>query len=451
MNLRARIGEALSRAFSDSERRVARQSLWMNAAFAARLLGGLASVYMTARILGVEGFGSLALISSICALAYGLAGAPAGPTVTTFVTRALAAGRREEAARVFRFSLAFSLGAALAAYAAITALSLAAGGALGIPPEHRHIAPILALGGLAASANWSALGLLYIADRMGLAALAAAGASLANVALTAAAWAAGGGIMEVAAARAISDAILGFATLGAALAAAPGIGLTGLTRSASVRVPMDAARFLASRAWITGANSLANNLDVILLTRLAGAGGISQAGLYGAARRVADIAASATRLTRGAARTEYSALWHAGRGAELKRVALRATLATMAAALAVFLTLALLRDPIIRFQMGADFAGAGAPLVALLLGGLAVPTLRALTVAAGRPLPTAISTLAALAAFAAAMATLAPARGALGAAWARTAFFWTDFLVVLPFAAATLRDAGRLQGDEDGG
>lgn len=450
MNLRARIEEALARVFSDSERRVARQSLWMNAAFAARLLGGLASVYMTARILGVEGFGALALISSVCALAYGLAGAPAGPTVTTFVTRGLAAGRREEAARVFRFSLAFSLGAALAAYAVITALSLAAGGALGIPPEHRHVAPILALGGLAASANGSALGLLYIADRMGLAALAAAGASLTNVALTAAAWAAGGGIAEVAAARALSDAILGLGTLGAALAVAPSAGLAGLTRSASVRVPKDVARFLASRAWITGANSLANNLDVILLARLAGAGGISQAGLYGAARRVADIAASATRLTRGATRTEYSALWYAGRGARLRRVALRVTGATIAASLAIVIPLAFLRDPIMRYLLGADFADAGAPLLILLLGVLAIPTIRSLTLAAGRPMPTAISALIALIAFAAVISALAPTRGASGAAWARTAFFWTDFAIALPFAIAVFREAGMRKGGGEG-
>ena len=446
MNARARMGEALARVFSDSERRVARQSFWMNAVFAARLFGGLAAVYMTARILGVEGFGALALISALCALFYGLANA-AIPTVTTFAARALAEGRREEAERVFRFSLAFSLAAALIACAAITALALAAGDALGIPPEHRSAAPVLAAGGALASVNYPARGLLFIADRMELAALASAAAALTRVALIAAAWATGGGMMQVALGMAVADAALGLGTLAAAIAAAPRAGLTGLTRSASVRVPADVARFSVARAWTTGANSIVNGLDAILLARFAGAGGISQAGLYGAARRVADMAAGVAHLTRGAARAEYSALWYAGRGARLRRVALRMTGATFAVSLAVVLPLALLRDPIMRYLLGADFAAAGAPMLILLLGVLAVPTLRSLTVAAGKPMPTVVSSLAALAAFGAITAWLSPTQGATGAAWARTAFFWTDFIIALPFALAVFREAGR-RGDD---
>lgn len=449
MNLRARIGEALARVFSDSERRVARQSFWMNAIFAARLFGGLAAVYMTARILGVDGFGALALISSLCAVVFGLANA-AVSTVTTFAARALAEGRTDEAERVFRFSVAFSLAAALVAYAIIAALALAAGGALGIPPEHRSAALAFAAGGALASAVYSARGLLYLADRMGLAALVAAASNLLYVALIAAAWAGGGGLMQVALARAVAETALGLGTLAAAVASAPRAGLAGLLRSASLRVPPDVARFSVAGAWTNGVNSLVNGLDAILLARLAGAAGVSQAGLYGAARRVADIAASVAHLARGAARTEYSALWYAGRGARLRSVALRVNGATLAASLAIVIPLALLRDPIMRYLLGADFADAGAPLLILLLGVLAIPTIRSLTLAAGRPMPTAISALIALIAFAAVISALAPTRGATGAAWARTAFFWTDFAIALPFAIAVFREAGMRKGGGEG-
>ena len=437
MTVITRISALAARVLTASERRVARQTFWLNAIAAVRLLGGLASVYMTARILGVDGFGALAVIAAFCALVHGLASAPSSPTVTTFATRGVAEGRRDEAARVFRFSLVFSLCAALAACAAIAALATFGGDALQIPAEYRSAALALGLGGVFASANASATGLLHMADRMSLALAAVAVSTLLYLCLLAAVWRTGGGVTEVALARAAADAAAGLGTLAAAVISAPRAGIAGLTRSASVRIPPDVARFHAARVWISSANAVANNLDVILLTRLAG---VSQAGVYGAARRVADIAGRPTDLIRGAARAEYSALWYAGRRAELRRAALRMSAATFAPASAALLVLTPLREPIIRALMGEDFvAGAGAALPALLLGALAPPTVRALTLATGRWRPAAASSTAALAAFLALTLRLAPTHGAAGAAWARTAFFWTDFAVALPFALAALR------------
>ena len=120
--------------------------------------------------------------------------------------------------------------------------------------------------------------------------------------------------------------------------------------------------------------------------------------------------------------------------------------AAFAVAFAILLVLTPLREPIIRALMGEDFvAGAGAALPILLLGALAPPTVRALTLSTGRWRPIAASSTAALAIFLALMIWLAPSAGATGAAWSRTAFFWTDFTIALPFALAALR-AG-----EDGG
>ena len=443
MTVITRISALAARVFTASERRVARQTFLANAIAAVRLLGGVAAVYMAARILGVEGFGALALISALCALAHGLASAPSSPTLTTFATRAVAEGRRDEAARVFRFALAFSTCAALAAYAAIAALAFGAGDALAIPAEYRSAALALGLGGVFMSANSSATGLLHMADRMRFAAAVVAVSTLLYLCLLAAVWRTGGGLTEVAMARAAADAMTGLGTLAAAAISAPRAGLAGLTRSASIRVPPEVARFQAARVWITSANALANNLDVILLTRLAGAAGVSQAGVCGAARRVADIARSPTRLTRAAARAEFSALWYAGRRAELRRAVFRTSAAAFALALAALLILTPLREPIIRALMGEDFvAGAGAALPLLLLGALAPPTVRALPTAIGRWRPIVASSTVALAAFLALILWLAPAHGATGAAWSRTAFFWTDFAIALPFALTALRDGG---------
>ena len=433
-----------ARVLTASERRVARQTFWANAIFGARLLGGLASVFIAARILGVDGFGALALIGSLCALIHGLANAPSAPTVTAFVARGVAEGRREEAASVFRFSLAFSFGAGLVAYAVIAALALGAGGALRIAPEHLGAALALGLGGVFTAANASATGVLYMADRMSRALAVVAVSTLLYVAALAVIWRTGGGIMEVALARTAADAAMGLGTLVVALASARRAGLTGLTRSASVRIPSDAAKFHAARMWISSVNALVNNLDVILLTRFAGA---SQAGVYGAARRVADMARSPTNLVRGAARAEYSRLWYGGRRTELRRAAFRMSGATFALAALIALALTAAREPIIGALLGADFVeGAGAALPILLLGALAPPTVRALHAATGSWRPITASASAALAAFLAAMLWLAPTAGATGAAWSRTAFFWTDFAIALPLALKALGGAG--DGDE---
>ena len=444
MTLITRISALAARVLTASERRVARQTFWANAIAAVRLLGGLAAVYMTARILGVEGFGALALITAFCALVHGLANVPSSPTVTTFATRGVAEGRREEAARVFRFSLAFSVCAALAACAAIAALAFAAGDALQIPAEYRSAALALGLGGVFVSANAPATGLLQMADRMRLALAVVVVSTLLYLCALAVIWrTGGGGVTEVALARAAADAMTGLGTLAVAVISAPRAGLSGLTSSASIRVPRDVARFHAARVWISSANALMNNLDVILLTRFAGAAGVSQAGVYSAARRVADVARSPTHLTRATARAEFSALWYAGRQAELRSAALRVSAANFALASATLLILTPLREPIIRALMGEDFvAGAGAALPILLLGALAPLTVRSLLTATGRWRPPAASSTAALAAFLAMTLRLAPAAGATGAAWARTAFFWTDFAVALPFALAALRDGG---------
>ena len=71
MTLITRISALAARVLTASERRVARQTFWANAIAAVRLLGGIAAVYMSARILGVEGFGALALITALCALVHG--------------------------------------------------------------------------------------------------------------------------------------------------------------------------------------------------------------------------------------------------------------------------------------------------------------------------------------------------------------------------------------------
>ena len=62
--MRIQLKALLSPSLSTSERRVARQTFWMGAATGIQLLAGLATVSITARILGPDGYGVLAVIMS---------------------------------------------------------------------------------------------------------------------------------------------------------------------------------------------------------------------------------------------------------------------------------------------------------------------------------------------------------------------------------------------------
>ena len=86
----------ITRLLPASERRVARQTLWIGAIIAVQLLGGLVQVTISARILGPEGYGVLAIITAVTLLIYGLLAIPGGEAVTAFVTRGVAEGRPED-------------------------------------------------------------------------------------------------------------------------------------------------------------------------------------------------------------------------------------------------------------------------------------------------------------------------------------------------------------------
>ena len=63
---------------------------------------------ISARILGPESFGALAVIIATSALVHGLLAVPGGDAITTFVTRAVAEGKPQEASRILRFTMASS-------------------------------------------------------------------------------------------------------------------------------------------------------------------------------------------------------------------------------------------------------------------------------------------------------------------------------------------------------
>ncbi len=438
-----RVKSLIARAVPTSERRVARQTFWMGAALVVELLSGLATLSLSARILGVEGLGILAIIAAFCGLVYGFAAMPSGDVVTTFATRAVIEGRLEEGARVFRFALAASLGLALIAYLVIAVLTLTAAGLLKIDQEHKNLMLLYGTIGVLTATHRESLAVLRMADRVQLYLLVTVASRLVGVGLLAVVWLMEGGLTEVVLAYVAAAAVNGLGIFAAAAVSAPLAGLTGLLRSALLKIPPDVVRFYTAAFWGLKIATLVDNIDVILLARFTGAADV---GLYRTARRIVDMARSPIGLMPNVVKPEYSRQWYSGQGAELRRTALSMTILATALAVAGFGLLAVFREPIIRFFLGDAFLGAAPLLLILLLGALSsAAAFRMLPLATGRIWPSLLSSIAVLVVFFAAMTWLVPEYGATGAAWARTLSALVGLLVITPFAISILRQSYRLR------
>lgn len=436
------------RALSASDRRVARQALWLNGALGIEFLSGAAQLFITARILGPEGFGALAVIAAVATLIHGLATAPGGDAVAAFGARAAAERRTGEATRVLRFTLAASLGLSLAAYAVI-ALLASASGLVGVDSAHREAALLYGLVGVFMATQTETQATLRMADRVPLAFAAAAAGALTRVGLLAAAWEADAGIEAVVFAYVAGAAVYGAGMLAATVASAHRAGMSGLLRSLSMSVPSDVKRFQIGIFGRTIMEALSRNAEFILVAQATGAQNV---GLYRAARQVMDAAQRPIAMARLSAQTEQSRLWRFGLGEELRRSVLRFTLFAFALAAAGFGLLAVFREPIVRFILGEAFLGSAPVLLILIPAAFvanAITPFVALPLAAGRIAPYLWSLGSGLAVSTPAYFLLASAYGAEGAAFARITYIFVARLVLIPFAAAALRESRRLRPPAD--
>ena len=419
-----------------------RQALWIYAIRAVQILGGLATLPLSVRILGLEGFGVLTVIIAVARLIYGLVPTSGGETITMFVMRSVAEGR-SEAVCIFRFVLTASLALSLVAYAVLAVLTFVAGGLLEIDPEHRHLMLLYGMVGLLTAVNRESQAVLRLADRLQLGLGIAVAVTLGRIGLLTAVWLTGGGIMEVVVVYVAVSAVNGLGLFAAATASAPLASLAGFWRSTSLKVPPEVVRFYAGRYWEAGINTvLINNLDILLLARFADSADV---GLYGAAQRLVNMVRETIMPIRTGATVEYSRLWYSGRGAELRRVVLSTTVLASALFAAGFGLLALFREPIIRLFLGDEFAGAAPLLLISILG--TFPSALAfisLPAALGRVGPLILSATVRLVVFLVTMLWMVPEYGAEGMAWARTISGLVGFLIIASFAISILRQSFRL-------
>lgn len=406
---------------------------------AAQLLGGLAQVYWSARILGPAGYGVLSIIIAVTWISYRLLTIPSGEVIASFATRSLVTGQPRDAARILYPALLLNLGTAGIAYAFNAALFYAAGGLLGIDRAYLGAATLYALTGIFLATHQGALAALRLCDRLLLGLAVTVASSLAQAALLAAVWLTGGGLLAVTLTYVAAAALNGIGMLAALTIAAQNAGIPVSRRAMTLKIPTAALRFQAGSYGKAIAWALARDLDIILLAQFTGPANV---GLYRGALQITRAARIPFQKLAEVMQIEYGRRWHLRRSRALRRLALRGALASLLLAIAGFGALAALHQPVIRFVLGPDFSAAAPLLLIMLLGTFLATGLSALTVlpaATGSIRPSLTGTLVGLAVKAAALIALAPRYGAAGAAWANTAYFVAFTAVLTPFVLAILR------------
>ena len=434
----------VTRLLSSSDRRVARQTAWLGAMRTIQVLASIVQVALSARILGPEGFGVLAIIIAAAGLTHGLLSVPGDEVITTYVRRDLAKGRTDDAARTLRFTYVLSQTLALIAYAALAGATLTLSGLFGVMEEYKSAVLMYGLAGIALATNREAIAVLRLADQLHLGLCAAAAGALTRVAVLGVIWLTDAGLLAVLIAYVAGDAVTGFGIFIAAAASERRAGLPGFLRSLSVRVPSrDVIAFQTASFGRTSLEAVTSHIDVILLANLVSS---VQLGLYRAAIRIIDSTKHPFHSISAAVQAEYSRQWYNGNGEGVREICRKFTKLSLSLAAIGYSLLAIFHAPIIRVLLGPTFKESSRPLLFLLPGALAfaaITPLHVLPAATGRATPRLLSSAAALAAQVIAIVALASAHGAEGAALANTTYFLVFAATITPFALTTLRQCYR--------
>lgn len=433
--------------FSISDRRVTRQIFWMVAILGTQTLGGLIQVYLSVRILGMEGFGVLAIIMAVTGLVHGLIAISGDDIVTAMANRAVSEGKPDEASSILRFTVVFSIALSLIAYFIIIGLGTYANDFLRIDEVGVRAMFLLGIVGILMSIKAESMAMLRLSDCVSLGAAVTAASSLTRIGVLALVWMMDGDLIGVVWAYIIGAAVNGIGMFITTIITAHKAGINGILSSTSIRIPSDALRFQFGDYGKKSIIVLIDNIDYIIISQFVGA---STVGLYRAARQIVDMAKRPFLLIHSALLTEYSRHWFANELVRLRRTVFRFTLLSYILGVIAFGLLILLRQPIVDIILGEDFSESS-PLMLIMIPGVAVAGVSVFTTlptATGRIWPSFLSTAAGFLAFVTSIIWLAPTHEAAGGAWARTIYFLVTTAVILPFVVPILRQAHPMAGED---
>ena len=418
--------------------------LWMAAILAVQFLGSIAQLLLVTRILGLEGFGILALFIAVTSLSFGLMSMPGHEAITTYVTRSIVNQKWDEAARILRFIFMACLGLSLLTYCLLVIFSYPVSNVLGIDNSNVNAMLLYGMSGICRATHRESMAVLRLANRLLWGFVIASAAILVQLTGLVIALVLDGGLLTVVLALVAGAAVNGFGMLVAAIVCSRKLGVTRLLASWSIKVPRDIVRYQAISFCQSKIGTLGGNIDMLLLGALTST---SQVGLYRAASRIIAITRMPFQPIAPALQAEYSRHWYASEGTALRTKARRFTILSLLLAISGYTLLLIFHQPIINTMLGAEFADAGRLLIIMIPGTFIFTSIAALYVlpaATGRAMPSLIWHLAALAAQVSALIILLPEQGASGAAWANTLYFMVWGVVAIPFAGSVLRRSRHL-------
>ena len=413
---------------------------WMGASHAVRMLVGFATVPITVRILGLDGYGIQSAALAACALVHGLALFGSSEMLMTYATRSILSGDGAGAGAVLRFALLSSLAISLLAYGVIVGLTFFTRDVLGVGEPYADVVLLLGVVGVVACPQSVCQAALRMAGRMHIYAGAIAAESCVRFGLLALVWRLDGDIADVAL---VNIAVAAVGTLGLGAGAAVNLrraGFVDFWRRAGARVPADAFRFQMVTWARLALNTVANTLDVLLLAYIVDAYDV---GIYAVAKSLLMWIFSVFAIAGDSLYVVYSRCWFSGRLAELRHLALASTLVTTLSASVIYGLLYLFREPLILLVYGPDFARVVDVLELMILPGAALAVGYTLTVipdATGCVWAVLLSRALAGAAGLALLASLTlTGYGLDGAALARGAYWLVGLAALAPFIYSRLR------------
>ena len=438
-------------ALPKADRRAARQSFWLFSIVAFQSVAGIVQVALTARILGPEGIGVLAVIIAVASLVYGLLSVPGNQVITSHVTRSIVEGRMDDATGTLRFVLVLSQLLSLTAYGILAVITLILSGLLGVAEEHRSLMLVYGISGVALGTLQESRAVLRLADRTHLGLATEVAGTTIRIALLMTAWQNGNGLFLVVVSYVAGDIVVGIGTFIVAAASERRAGLPGFLRSLAIKVPSkDVTTFQAGLFVQASLVAVISRIDVIILANLTNS---FEVGLYRVVLQIVEVTKRPFTAISTGVQAEYSRQWYGGDGAVVRRIALRFSLFALGISVAGYGLLIITHGQIIEIMLGRSFEEAARPLLILLPGALAFASVSALYIlpaSTGRITPQVVSTTLTLVAMTGALLVLAPHYGAEGAAWANSIGWLVFAATMIPSAVATLRRTNRVRSGNPG-
>ena len=368
------VREFLFRLLPAPDRRAARQSIWMGAILFVQTVGGVVQVSLSARMLGAEGFGVLAIMIAVNALCFGLLSMPGQDAITTYVSRGVVEGRHREAGAVLRFALLAALVARRRLIRDCGYYCFHAGGLIGLDSEHVTPFAIFGLTGLCRATYRENLAILRLADRLPLGLVVASTSALARVVVLVIGWYSGAGMLSVVTAYVVGAAVEGAGMLVAGAVSVSRLGVAGVFKSLSIRIPRDVVSFQIASFWRSSVQAVVTQIDVILISQLTTT---TQLGFFQAARQIVEATRRPFLQIEAAVQVEYSKQWFGSNGDAVRGLARRFTLLTVVIGAAGYGTIALIPDTLIGAVLGSAYKEGVQALVFLALGAFAFSTIAA--------------------------------------------------------------------------